>query len=146
MKQLINEKLVDRKLSAMAVCLIGCSTLLSGCVTTSPNGSVTADPVNVGMGIGKTVFQNAVSQQCRQEMADSTLWKMSKIVYNKSKQERITYSVCGCVSQNAVQSVTPDQLVLAAVDSNAKKTLILSSVNKSLTSCYKQTMKDVRGF
>ncbi len=48
--------------------------------------------------------------------------------------------------KKAIQDVTLDQLVLAAVDKNAKKTLILSSVNKSLTGCYKQTMKDVRGF
>ncbi len=141
MKQFIN-----KKLSSMAVCLIGCSALLSACATNPMDPNTTATTINTGVGIGKTVFQSAVNQQCRQEMANSTLWKMSKIVYNRSKRERITYSVCDCVSKKAVQGVTLDQLVLAAVDKNAKKTLILSSVNKSLTGCYKQTIKDVRGF
>ncbi len=141
MKQFIN-----KKLSVTAVCLVASSVLLSACVATPMDANTTATTINTSVGIGKTVFQSAVNQKCRQEMANSTLWKMSKIVYNKSKQERITYSVCDCVGKKAIQDVTLDQLVLAAVDKNAKKTLILSSVNKSLTGCYKQTMKDVRGF
>ncbi len=133
-------------ISKLSLPAIACSVaLLSGCAGVPMDANTTTNTINTGMGIGKTVFQTAVNQKCHQEMANSSLWKVSKIVFNKSKQERITYSVCGCVSQKAVQDVTIDQLVLAAVDSNAKKTLILSSVSKSLNGCYKQTMKEVRG-
>ncbi len=134
---------MNSKLSLIA--LVGSVAILSGCATAPTDPNTTTNTINAGMGIGKTVFQSAVNQRCHQEMANSSLWKVSKIVFNKSKQERITYSVCGCVSQKAVQDVTIDQLVLAAVDSNAKKTLILSSVSKSLNGCYKQTMKEVKG-
>ncbi len=73
MKQFIN-----KKLSVMAVCLVASSVLLSACVATPMDANTTATTINTSVGIGKTVFQSAVNQKCRQEMANSTLWKMSK--------------------------------------------------------------------
>ncbi len=123
--------------------VVACSTLLlsacAGMPTNDPN--TTANTVKTGVSIGKVAFQMAVNTKCQSEIEKSKIWKTAKLVMSDSKQQQVKYNVCGCVSQKALEKVTIDQLTIAAVDANARKALMVSSVTNSLNSCYGQVVK-----
>lgn len=116
------------------LCLIP-ALLLSACATTegmSPTAATTAN--NIGM----AVFQTAVDQKCRVELNNRTEYKVLTSVLTTEKKTDVENQICGCVGEEASKNITMVEITQAAIDPNARATIIANTVNNTLSTCVKR--------
>lgn len=115
------------------LCLIP-ALLLSACATTDGMSPTATTANNIGM----AVFQSAVDQKCRVELNNRTEYKVLTSVLTAEKKADVETQVCGCVGEEASKNVTMVELTQAAIDPNARTTIIANTVNKTLSTCVKK--------
>ncbi len=128
------------KLAMLSFALIGSFAFLTGCSSTSSNSGEesVSSILKQGIAVGKTGYHTlqAVNKQCQQQLKTNGKYK-AKIatVGNAYKQRKVRFSVCECVVDNAMESISDEQLEKAVGNPNYKAQLIKQSLNNSLNAC-----------
>ena len=112
------------------LCLIP-ALLLSACATTEGMSPTAATANNIGM----AVFQTAVDQKCRVELNNRTEYKVLTSVLTTEKKADVENQICGCVGAEASKNITIVEITQAAIDPNARATIIVNTVNNTLSTC-----------
>ena len=112
------------------ICLLP-AVLLAACATDGSMNPTATTANNIGM----AVFQSAVDQTCRTQLNNRTEYKVLTSVLTADKKQDVENQVCGCVSTEASKNVTMVELAQAAIDPNARATLITNTVNNTLSTC-----------
>lgn len=116
--------------------LMALPVILSGCAGMGLNehGSSATQ-------IGTALFQTAVKQKCQSEIKNNQYYKVASVIMTNEQQNKITDSVCGCVSEKAPQSMTMTELATAAIDSSARTRIVTKAVSNTLQACVSEFVK-----
>lgn len=115
------------------LCLLP-AVLLAACATDGSMSPTTTTANNIGM----AVFQSAVDQTCRTQLNNRTEYQVLTSVLTAEKKQDVENQICGCVSTEASRNVTMVELAQAALDPNARATLIANTVSNTLSTCVAQ--------
>ena len=91
--------------------------------------------------IGKSLIQNYAHNQCSVELNKRQEWRLVALVVSAEKQQQWEDQICGCVSEEAPNSVTVTDLVQAATNQSARNTIVASAETKTVPSCLKKKKK-----
>ena len=109
-------------------------------------GGGTSTNTNNGSGgaataIGKSLIQNYAHNQCSVELNKRQEWRLMALAVSAEKQQQWEDQICGCVSEEAPNSVTVTDLVQAATNQSARNTIVAGAVTKTVTSCLNRFVK-----
>ncbi|MDO4223516.1 MAG: hypothetical protein Q4D05_05755 [Acinetobacter sp.] len=119
------------------------SLAFTACTTTTTTtaGNTAGTAINTASSIGTNIFKAAVDQQCRTQLNNQSAWKVAASVLGSEQKTVLENKVCGCVSEKAPQQVTLGEMTQAAIDSNARATIVANTVVKTLQACYSEFVK-----
>lgn len=123
----------------MLVALTACST--TGTIDPTVATNTVVNTIGTATNIGTAVFQTAVNQKCQSEIKNNQYYKVASSIMTNEQQNKITDSVCGCVSEKAPQSVTMTDLATAAIDSSARTRIVTKAVSNTLQACVSEFVK-----
>ena len=92
--------------------------------------------------IGKSLIQNYAHNQCSVELNKRQEWRLVALAVTAEKQQQWEDQICGCVSEEAPNSVTVTDLVQAATNQSARNTIVAGAVTKTVTSCLNRFVKN----
>ena len=107
--------------------------LLGGGTSNGTGGAATS--------IGKSLIQNYAHNQCSVELNKRQEWRLMALAVSAEKQQQWEDQICGCVSEEAPNSVTVTDLVQAATNQSARNTIVAGAVTKTVTSCLNRFVK-----
>ena len=92
--------------------------------------------------IGKSLIQNYAHNQCSVELNKRQEWRLLALAVSAEKQQQWEDQICGCVSEEAPNSVTVTDLVQAATNESARASIVGNAVTKTVTSCLNRFVKN----
>ena len=107
--------------------------LLGGGTSNGTGGAATS--------IGKSLIQNYAHNQCSVELNKRQEWRLVALAVTAEKQQQWEDQICGCVSEEAPNSVTVTDLVQAATNESARASIVGNAVTKTVTSCLNRFVK-----
>jgi hypothetical protein len=108
--------------------------LLGGGTSNGTGGAATS--------IGKSLIQNYAHNQCSVELNKRQEWRLVALAVTAEKQQQWEDQICGCVSEEAPNSVTVTDLVQAATNESARASIVGNAVTKTVTSCLNRFVKN----
>ena len=108
--------------------------LLGGGTSNGTGGAATS--------IGKSLIQNYAHNQCSVELNKRQEWRLVALAVTAEKQQQWEDQICGCVSEEAPNSVTVTDLVQAATNQSARTGIVANAVTKTVTSCLNRFVKN----
>ena len=113
--------------------------LLAACAGngTSTNGSTSSTASN----LGKSLIQSYARNQCSTELNKRQEWRLVALAVSAEQQQKWEEQICGCVSEEAPNSVTVAEVTQAAIDANARTQIVANAVNKTVTACLNRLVK-----
>ena len=111
----------------------GLGGLLGGGTSNGTGGAATS--------IGKSLIQNYAHNQCSVELNKRQEWRLVALAVTAEKQQQWEDQICGCVSEEAPNSVTVTDLVQAATNESARASIVGNAVTKTVTSCLNRFVK-----
>ena len=92
--------------------------------------------------IGKSLIQNYAHNQCSVELNKRQEWRLVALAVTAEKQQQWEDQICGCVSEEAPNSVTVTDWVQAATNQSARTGIVANAVTKTMTSCLNRFVKN----
>lgn len=113
---------------------------LNGCVT-DPSGTAGNTALGTVTAIGSDIFKAAVDNQCRVALNNNTAFRTIALAMTAAQQSDLENSICGCVSEQALQNVSVVDLAQAATNPSFRNQLVVTVVGRSLNTCYSQFVR-----
>lgn len=135
-------------MKAWIISTVAALTLAACAGGTGSTGSILGGntTTNTGTGsaataIGKNLIQSYAHNQCSVELNKRNEWRLMALAVSSEKQQQWEDQICGCVSEEAPNSVTVTDLVQAATNQSARTTIVANAVTKTVTSCLSRLVK-----
>ena len=114
------------------------SLALTACVTTDSTGSAASTTTQQ---LGMVAIKVAINAKCTTELNSLPAWKTATRVMTDEQKTNVQGQICGCVSEKAPQSVTAVDLATAAIDPQARATIVSNVVTKTINQCVAEAIK-----
>jgi hypothetical protein len=111
---------------------------LTACATNDPTGAVAASTTQQ---LGGVALKIAINAKCTTELNNLPAWKTATKVMTTDQKNNVQSEICGCVSEKAPQSVSTVDLATAALDPQARATIVSNVVTKTINACVAEAMK-----
>ncbi len=114
--------------------------VLSACATT--DGTMGGNAMQTtGQQLGMTALKIGINAKCTTELNNLPAWKTATRVMTDDQKNNVQSEICGCVSEKAPENVTAVDLATAALDPQARATIVSNAVTKTINACIAQAMK-----
>lgn len=123
----------------LLVVLTPLALVLSACATTD-----SANVSNAGVTtqqLGTAALQIAINAKCTTELNNLPAWQTATKVMSAEQKSNIQGEICGCVSEKAPQNVTAVDVATAALDPQARATIISNAVTKTINACVVEAVR-----
>ena len=124
-----------KKLAALVALF---SFALTACVTTESTGTAAS---NTTQQLGMVAIKVAINAKCTTELNSLPAWKTATRVMTDEQKTNVQGQICGCVSEKAPQSVIAVDLATAAIDPQARATIVSNVVTKTINQCVAEAIK-----
>ena len=94
-----------------------------------------------GQQLGMTALKIGINAKCTTELNNLPAWKTATRVMTAEQKTNVQTEICGCVSEKAPESVTAVDLATAALDPQARATIVSNVVTKTINSCVAEAVK-----
>ncbi len=112
---------------------------LTGCAAT---GTTQGTAANTSNNLAMIAIKVGVQAKCVTELKNNTYWKTGSKLLTETQKTELQTEVCSCVGEKATTSVTPTDLIVAAMDKTTQATLITKVVTSTLNACVVDTLKN----
>jgi hypothetical protein len=112
---------------------------LTGCATTDSMNPTAAGSTT--QQLGAVAMKIAINAKCTTELENLPAWKVATKVMTAEQKSNVQSQICGCVSDKAPQSVTAVDLATAALDPQARATIVSNAVTKTINACVAEAMR-----
>nr|WP_153389412.1 hypothetical protein [Acinetobacter wanghuae] len=112
---------------------------LTGCAATGTTQGTAANTTN---NLAMMAIKVGVQAKCVTELNNNTYWKTGSKLLTETQKTELQTEVCSCVGEKATTSVTPTDLIVAAMDKTTQATLITKVVTSTLNACVVDTLKN----
>jgi hypothetical protein len=126
---------VKKLLAVMAPLAI----VLSACTATGTS-TTSAGAQTATQQLGMAAIKIAINAKCTTELNTLPAWQTATKVMTSTQKQNIQSEICGCVSEKAPQSVTAVDLATAALDPNARATIVSNVVSKTINACVQEAV------
>ena len=124
------EKIVKKLIAVFAPLAL----VLTACVSPSgTTGGTSTAPT--AQQLGTAALKIAINAKCSTELNNLAAWQTATKLMTTEQKTNIQGEICGCVSEKAPQSVTAVDLAAAAIDPNARATIVSNAVTKTINAC-----------
>ncbi|OTG83153.1 hypothetical protein [Acinetobacter sp. ANC 4648] len=113
--------------------------VLTACATTDSTGMSAAGTTT--QQLGTVALKIAINAKCTTELNNLPAWKTATKLMSTDQKTNIQSEICGCVSDKAPQSVTAVDLATAALDPNARATIVKHAVTKTINACVAEVVR-----
>lgn len=103
------------------VFLASIALALTACATNDPTGAAAASTTQQ---LGGVALKIAINAKCTTELNNLPAWKTATKVMTADQKNNVQSEICGCVSEKAPQSVSTVDLATAALDPQARATIV----------------------
>ncbi len=131
------EKMMKKLMLAVAPVVLA----LTACATTTGTGTGGASAQTTTQQLGVAALKVAVNAKCITEINNVAAWKTATKYMTAEQRDSIQTNVCGCVSEKAPNSVTAVELAAAALDVNARATIVNQVVSKTVNACVAEALQ-----
>nr|WP_218946239.1 hypothetical protein [Acinetobacter sp. YH12206] len=132
-----NKENIVKKLIAV---LAPIALILTACASTSgTTGTSTA--ASTTQQLGTAALKIAINAKCTTELNNLPAWQTATKLMTIEQKNNVQGEICGCVSDKAPQSVTAVDLATAAIDPNARATIVSNAVTKTINACVAEAVK-----
>ena len=125
---------MNKLFAAVALISLG----LTACVTTDSTGTAASTTTQQ---LGMVAMKVAINAKCTTELNSLPAWKTATRVMTDEQKTNVQGQICGCVSEKAPQSVTAVDLATAAIDPQARATIVSNIVTKTINECVAEAIK-----
>lgn len=125
---------MNKLFAAVALISLG----LTACVTTDSTGTTASTTTQQ---LGMVAMKVAINAKCTTELNSLPAWKTATRVMTDEQKTNVQGQICGCVSEKAPQSVTAVDLATAAIDPQARATIVSNVVTKTINECVAEAIK-----
>ncbi|WP_010111258.1 hypothetical protein [Acinetobacter sp. P8-3-8] len=125
---------MNKLFAAVALISLG----LTACVTTDSTGTAASTTTQQ---LGMVAMKVAINAKCTTELNSLPAWKTATRVMTDEQKTNVQGQICGCVSEKAPQSVTAVDLATAAIDPQARATIVSNVVTKTINECVAEAIK-----
>ncbi|MDR3028587.1 MAG: hypothetical protein LBV35_09080 [Acinetobacter sp.] len=112
---------------------------LTACATTDSMNPTAAGTTT--QQLGAVAMKIAINAKCTTELENLPAWKVATRVMTTEQKSNVQSQICGCVSEKAPQSVSAVDLATAALDPQARATIVSNAVTKTINACVAEAMK-----
>lgn len=81
------------------------------------------------------VLKPVIAYQCQQELKESKIWRAASWLMTAEQKQSNQDSICGCVSDNAMNDMGAKEVALALFNEAEKDKLVRKAVMNSLKGC-----------
>lgn len=120
-------------LAPIALALTACASTTG---TTGGNSTATTTQQ-----LGTAALKIAINAKCTTELNNLPAWQTATKLMTAEQKTNIQGEICGCVSDKAPQSVTAVDLATAAIDPEARATIVSNAVTKTINACVAEAVK-----
>ena len=113
--------------------------VLSACTATGTSTTSTGTQTATQQ-LGMAAIKIAINAKCTTELNTLPAWQTATKVMTSTQKQNIQSEICGCVSEKAPQSVTAVDLATAALDPNARATIVSNVVSKTINACVQEAV------
>lgn len=114
--------------------------VLSACATT--DGTTGGSSMQTtGQQLGVAALKIGINAKCTTELNNLGAWKTATRVMTADQKTNVQSQICGCVSEKAPQSLTAVDLATAAIDPQARATIVSNVVTKTINECVAEAVK-----
>ncbi|STZ76490.1 hypothetical protein [Bergeriella denitrificans] len=121
-----------KKFAAAAAAL----ALLGACA----DSATSLNTLGSGSGIGSSMVKMAVESQCRTELGKRNEWRLAALAMTAEKQAEWENKICGCVSEEAPNQVSANDLMQVLSPTTRAQT-VASVTAKTVTACVQRLFK-----
>ena len=113
--------------------------VLSACAKTDSTG--TSNAGSTTQQLGSVALKIAINAKCTTELNNLAAWKTATKVMSADQKANVQSQICGCVSEKAPQNVTAVDLATAALDPQARATIVSNVVSNTINACVAEAVK-----
>lgn len=113
--------------------------VLTACATTDSTGTSAAGSTT--QQLGSVALKIAINAKCTTELNNLPAWKTATKVMSDDQKANVQGQICGCVSEKAPQNVTAVDLATAALDPQARATIVSNVVSNTINACIAEAVK-----
>ena len=114
--------------------------VLTACATTDSTGTGATAGIMTQQ-LGGVALKIAINAKCTTELNNLPAWKTATKVMTADQKNNVQSEICGCVSEKAPQSVSTVDLATAALDPQARATIVSNVVTKTINACVAEAMR-----
>lgn len=94
--------------------------------------------VHANMTVTQKLLQPVIQYQCDIELNESKLWKVSTYLMTAPNKAQLQKEVCACVSINALNDISTQDLLKATLSEEAKNAVAKQAALNSVRACILQ--------
>jgi uncharacterized protein (DUF305 family) len=96
--------------------------------------------VSAAPSLTQKMLKPVIAYQCQQELQQSKVWKAASWLMSAEQKQSNQDSICGCVSEHAMNDMGAKDVALALVNEAEKDKLVRKAVLNSLKGCVAQAV------
>ena len=118
------------------------SLVLTACAATGTTGGAgSTSGATSTNSLAMMAVKVGVQAKCVTELNNNSYWKTGSKLLTETQKSELQTEVCSCVGEKATTSVTPTDLVVAAMDKTSQSNLAAKIVTNTLNACVIETLK-----
>ena len=114
--------------------------ILTACASTTGTTGNSATATTTQQ-LGTAALKIAINAKCTTELNNLPAWQTATKVMTVEQKTNVQGEICGCVSDKAPQSLTAVDLATAAIDPQARTTIVSNAVTKTINACVAEAVK-----
>nr|WP_216076937.1 hypothetical protein [Acinetobacter defluvii] len=114
---------------------------LTACASTTGTTGGNSTATTTTQQLGTAALKIAINAKCTTELNNLPAWQTATKLMTAEQKTNIQGEICGCVSDKAPQSVTAVDLATAAIDPEARATIVSNAVTKTINACVAEAVK-----
>lgn len=83
----------------------------------------------------------AINAKCTTELNNLPAWQTATKLMTADQKQEVQSNICGCVSDKAPENISAVDLATAALDPQARTTIVTNAVTKTINQCVTQAIQ-----
>lgn len=106
---------------------------------TGANGA-TSTQVSAAQQLGGAALKIAINAKCTTELNNQSAWQVATKLMTADQKQQVQSNICGCVSEKAPENISAVDLATAALDPQARTTIVTNAVSKTINACVAEAL------
>lgn len=126
-------------LAPLALSLTACANM-GGLTGTNGATSTNGTQPSAAQQLGGASLKIAINAKCTTELNNQSAWQVATKLMSADQKQQVQSNICGCVSEKAPENISAVDLATAALDQQARTTIVTNAVSKTINACVAEAL------